>query len=292
MGLSRPVVDRLIKSVPEKLVGFNRDNLISETIGTAFYDLGFNRAKADNIGSYLIKQNPSITGIVYDETPNRKTRTELTSRATSFSTNQRFESGSVVTPTGKTALSVGFWFDSASGHTGEFLNEYETTTNDRSWRVWLDSGKPYVVLSEGGLFSGATTKKIVTTDVIADSTFHYFMFTWSATADEVLIYIDGKQVATTAIADVSIASIYDGDIPLRHRCIQLHRDWFSHRPNPTTANPLRSIHRSGSQRLISRRLFDGRRYRHRMVPRRREFLPADLISGSNHINRSEHPDEI
>src|SRR6056300_1037843 len=93
VGLSRPVVDRLIKSVPERPVGFQRDNLVSETIGTAFYNLGFNRAKADNIGSYLIKQNPSIDGTITDETPNRKTRTELTARATSFSTNQRFSGG-------------------------------------------------------------------------------------------------------------------------------------------------------------------------------------------------------
>jgi len=107
VGLSRPVVDRLVKSVPEKPVGFKRDNLISETIGNAFYNLGFNRAKADNIGSYLIKQNPAIDGTVYDETPNRKTRTELTARATSFSTNQRLYGGN--TSTGKTALSVGVW---------------------------------------------------------------------------------------------------------------------------------------------------------------------------------------
>ncbi len=212
MGLSRPVVDRLVKSVPEKPVGFKRDNLISETIGNAFYNLGFNRAKADNLGSYLIKQNPSIDGTITDETPNRKTRTELTARATSFSTNQRLYGGN--TSTGKTALSVFAWArpTTLSGNK-VIVSEFNGTGDERGYQLYFNGSELRVYVSQDG---GSSNVKFYLLDGFVVNAFYHVGFTLDTVTNELLIYVNGKDRTSefTKDTDVNLSGIHDSTSPI------------------------------------------------------------------------------
>jgi len=209
VGLSRPVVDRLIKSVPEKPVGFQRDNLVSETIGTAFYNLGFNRAKADNIGSYLIKQNPSIDGTIYDETPNRKTRTELTARATSFTTNQRLYGGN--TSTGKTALSVFAWVrpTTLSGSKG-IIAEYNPTGNQRGYFMQFLEDELRVVLTSDGI----SNSKGYRSNGYNFTVGVWYLVGFIFDSNTLSLWVSGIEVNTTKTTDNTVNTIFDSSEPL------------------------------------------------------------------------------
>src|SRR6056300_329464 len=72
------------------LTGASSSSLGRRAINNAFRDLGFNKEYSEVLGSYYIKQTASLDGTVYDESPSRKDRQELSARATSFATNQYF----------------------------------------------------------------------------------------------------------------------------------------------------------------------------------------------------------
>ena len=122
----------------------------------AFESLGFNRSHVGVVGAYLAENRPSIDGTVTDETPNRKTRTELTARATSFSTNQRLYGGN--TSTGKTALSVGVWARTTTVGAGTryIISENDGGSSDRGWQSYIDADSFRAQIHEDG---AGTTKK-------------------------------------------------------------------------------------------------------------------------------------
>ena len=86
---------------------YSANAIISAAIDAAFSDLGFNKEYSEVLGSYYIKQTASLDGTVYDETPCRKDRQELSARATSFATNQYFNGA--VDIAGWTEFSISCW---------------------------------------------------------------------------------------------------------------------------------------------------------------------------------------
>jgi len=76
--------------------------LLSRVIANGYDALGFNPEYSDIYGTWLVRKRPLLDGTVYDETPSRKDRQELSARATSFATNQYFNGPVDI---------AGFWFD-------------------------------------------------------------------------------------------------------------------------------------------------------------------------------------
>jgi len=209
VGVIQGISRSIINPVPGRVVS-TLDSIQKRTIAAAFRSLDFNPSHADAFASWYIGRNASLAGVVQDETPNRDhSRPELTARATSFNgTNQRFTSD-FNTSSGKTAFTAAIWVNVASNVTGELHNEYEVTGDDRGWRIYLAAGKPFVVLSSDGTFDNSACKKVSADETIPLNVWNHVAFTWSVTSDEVLIFVNGKQVSTTATSNTTIASIFN-----------------------------------------------------------------------------------
>ena len=204
MSIVSKLFSRKSKTLIGPLVGATNNNQVTIEFDRAFRSLDFNPLYADRIGSYLVSKNPSIDGTIYDETPNRKTRTELTARATSFSTNQRFYGGN--TSTGKTALSVFAWVrpTSLSG-TKTIFGEYDSAGADRGWVLFFSGSSLTCIVSADGANTNA--KNYVATATFSTNEWVQIGFVFSGGV--LTLYINGKEAAVTKSTDRTVTTIHD-----------------------------------------------------------------------------------
>ena len=181
----------------------------SDIIIASFRTLGFNSSYADSFGAWLISQQPAIDGTVTDETPNAKDRTELSNQATTLDgVNQYFDSGQN-TGTSKTQLSVFCWIKTSSSTTQGIVTEFRSVGSDRGHAMFVSSDKLRVVVSDVGTNAVDGKKDYSTTSNITDGEWHHVGFTLDTSANEMLIYIDGKEAGVTKTTDANLDGIFD-----------------------------------------------------------------------------------
>lgn len=209
-GLVVSIVSKLFskkaKGLLKSLVGANSKNPVTIEIDRAFRSKGFAKSYADTFAAWYVAKNASLAGVVQDEVPNRdSTRSELSCRATTFTTNQRFSAGSVVTGTSKTALSAFIWVNpSTLAGDKSIIGEFNTTAQ-RGWFIQFDGTSLRVIVSaDGGIVNA---KSYVTTATFSTGTWYHVGFAFAAGV--LTVYINGKSAAVTKTVDGTVSTIHD-----------------------------------------------------------------------------------
>ena len=209
-GLVVSIVSKLFskkaKGLLKSLVGANSKNPVTIEIDRAFRSKGFAKSYADTFAAWYVAKNASLAGVVQDEVPNRdSTRSELSCRATTFTTNQRFSAGSVVTGTSKTALSAFIWVNpSTLAGDKSIIGEFNTTAQ-RGWFIQFDGTSLRVIVSaDGGIVNA---KSYVTTATFLTGTWYHVGFAFAAGV--LTVYINGKSAAVTKTVDGTASTIHD-----------------------------------------------------------------------------------
>ena len=180
--------------------------IIAAAVSAAYTSLGFNQDHADIFAAYYIGKNATLAGVVEDEANFRDhSRSELTSRATSFTTNQRFSGGN--TGTGKTALSVFAWVrpTTLSGSAARvIIAEYDYTIADRGWSLSTFGARLNVSISgDGGIVN---FKNYLSVDTLSINEWAHVGFVFSAGV--LTLFINGKALSEiTKETDGSVTTI-------------------------------------------------------------------------------------
>jgi hypothetical protein len=160
--------------------------------------------------TYLAEQTPTIAGVVEDETPTRKDRTRLSCRASDFDgINQRFYGGN--TSTSKTQLSASVWIrpDVISG-VGAIFGEYASAA-DRGWLFDRSGDDLQIIISQDGGNTNWKLYRVLSLFSVGEWLHVAFTFDLDVGGgvNELLVYVDGKEVTPTKTADVNLTAIFD-----------------------------------------------------------------------------------
>jgi hypothetical protein len=210
MGLTRPITRELTQILPRQLwqgLGLGKVEQILLDARAAL-----NIHPEQQVGAtYLAEQTPTIAGVVEDETPTHKDRTRLSCRASDFDgINQSFSGGN--TSTSKTQLSAAVWIrpDQVSSAGGIF-GEYDSGSTDIGWLINQSSNDFVVYISEDG--GNTNWKSYQVSNLLVVGEWLHIAFTFDLDVgggiNELLIYVNGKEVTPTKTADVNLTAIFD-----------------------------------------------------------------------------------
>jgi hypothetical protein len=202
----RPLASPLVL---DNVLTIDQDRDVSDAISDARYAISGHPEQ--QVGSaYLVEQTPTIAGVVADETPTRKDRTRLSCRATDFDgINQRFGGGN--TSTGKTQLSASAWMRPDQVLVaGSVFAEYNVAS-DRGWLIDQSAKHLQIIISQDG---GSTNWKWYRVDnLLTVGEWFHVAFTFDLDVgggvNELLIYVNGKEVTPNKMADVNLTAIFD-----------------------------------------------------------------------------------
>lgn len=186
---------------------------IGQVIAAAYDSLGFS-SLADTFGAWYVSQTPT-GNVIEDETPSRKDRTELATTGSVFDgIDQGFDSGSVLTATGKTVLSVfGLVTPGAIGGSTQYTvaSEYNAVGDDRSWTLRFFGNKLRVVLSGDG--TGTNLKNYNSVRTFSSGITYHVGFVFDQ--NTVKLFANGEELEVTKDGDDTVNTLFDASSPLR-----------------------------------------------------------------------------
>ena len=212
--ITRTIARPIFRSVSRSILRPTGENALTKAINTARNALNIHPEQQTG-SAYLVQKTPTLAGVVQDETPTRKDRTRLSCRASDFDgINQSFSGGN--TSTGKTALSAAIWCR-PTDLTGiqTLFGEYNGAGSQIGWLVYFSSLKVRFEVSEDG---GTLNRTSATSqaDIAVENEWIHVAITLSMVsgANEVRMYIDGKEVSLNISGDTDISGIHDSTEPL------------------------------------------------------------------------------
>ena len=163
-------------------------------IAKAYRNLGFNRSAAETFGAWYVSKTPT-GNVIEDETPGRKSRTELATTGSVFDGTNYFETltaGSEVCGTDDTAFTVRVVF---SGNGSSANGDYVCATHDDSpsegWRIWLNSGFISFSLQDLAGVNRSVSSTLTEAQIQAGGIYEV-VGVYDPDADTVSIYVNGE----------------------------------------------------------------------------------------------------
>jgi len=176
-------------------------------ISASMNDKGFNHSHADAFAAWYFNRNASLSGVIEDETPSRKDRTELATTGSVFDGTNYFEKTDIansVLGANDTSFTARVRFSgNGSSGDGDYIFASYDGTPDEGFRFSVTSG--FLTFSiKDRAFAGLSAVSTVTTADIQAGGIYEVVGVYDAVAETISIYVNAvfhdDNVATTYAA--------------------------------------------------------------------------------------------